>query len=145
MVVLTEAVRRWGREWDRYIVSQAMQRDVPRRRRGDNKSKIEGKDMATSTREQEEGKASRVPSQDEIHRLSKDQDSIIASPAPPRGAATIARMQSAFFGLPRGSPGAQALASHSGTLFRPTVVQQAVRSLVYGVQFTGAVSRSSVK
>jgi hypothetical protein len=143
IVVLTEAVRRWGREWDRYIVRQAMQRKTQYRRGMNNKRSKVLKDRATGTRDEEEGKTSQFGSEVEINRLSKDQESIAAATTAPRGAATLARIETAFFGLPRGSPGAIALASYAGSNynnFRPTAFQQAVRSLVYGIQFTGAVS-----
>ena len=127
IVVLIESVRRWGREWDRFIVRQAMQNS--RRSFGRASRRVQ-------TTSDAEGKASHCSSQDGEIQVAQ-LDNIRQVPLTgPRGAVTISRLESAFFGFGQNEPGAH----QSVSRFRPTVLQQAVRSLVYAIQFAGAVS-----
>jgi copper transporter 1 len=144
LVVLIESIRRWGREWDRYIVRQAVQRNQSKKRGNGRANRLSRtttaatSTQATGTSTPEKENDIDFESQQGVHQMSITPNSKSAEKAP-RGAAALARIETAFFGLPKGSPGARALASRSVT-FRPTVFQQAIRSLVYAIQFAGAVS-----
>lgn len=116
MVILIEAVRRWGREWDRYILRRALAKR--QERQGSNSATLARSDEST------DGKA--LEGQVETDRR-RDFDG-------PAGAAALESLERVFYGLPRGA------VVNGPTYFRPTVLQQGVRSVVYAVQFTGAVS-----
>lgn len=128
IVVMIESVRRWGREWDRYILQQAALK-------------------RSAARQAALAAAARSASPSDKLAMEGSEQSHEPVGAGAAGAATnnnnnrnLARFERAFFGAPVGSAGAKVLASH-GARFRPTVLQQLVRSLVYAVQFAGAVSR----
>ncbi|UZJ53910.1 hypothetical protein CBS101457_003230 [Exobasidium rhododendri] len=138
LVVLIESIRRWGREWDRYIVRKAISDDLSRKIEvaGNTRSRSQAQTVASSPeREKVNDFESQVSGIEVLPQFSSNQRSR-ATPAP-RGAATLRKMESAFFGLPKGSPGARALSSRHST-FRPTMFQQGVRSVVYAIQFAGA-------
>lgn len=59
------------------------------------------------------------------------------APVPPRGAFALERLEQVFYGRSRRAAGGGA---PQPLYFRPSVLQQAVRSLVYAIQFTAAVS-----
>ncbi|KAN0063707.1 copper transporter complex subunit Ctr4 [Thecaphora frezii] len=102
IVFLIETVRRWGREYDRYIFEQAEKRKRERRRM----RKLVDQALVEETTSGEQ----RPPVAERIDRV--------------------------FFGLPKSQTGR---ANRLGPAkFRPTTMQQAVRSLIYGIQFTGA-------
>lgn len=114
IVFLIETVRRWSREFDRWILERAMvQRRETRRHTQHLKA-----EMASRLAESE-------PSQD---RLTLSQ--------------RLEHLDSIFFGIPASKSGYRQAALDS-MRFRPKMWQQLLRSLLYGVQFTGAVSVSS--
>lgn len=111
MVFLIETVRRWSREFDRYILERAaIQRREIRRRTQQLKT-----EMASRLAEAE-------PAQDRSTLSQK-----------------LEQLDSIFFGIPAGKKGCRQAALDS-MRFRPKMWQQLLRSLLYGVQFTGAVS-----
>ena len=111
IVFLIETVRRWSREFDRYILERAMvQRRETRRRTQHLKA-----EMASRLAETE-------PSQDRSTLNQK-----------------LEHLDSIFFGIPTGKSGCRQAAFDS-MRFRPQMWQQLLRSFLYGVQFTGAVS-----
>jgi copper transporter 1 len=124
LVVLVESVRRWGREWDRYILASALARRRDEQRVGNMDTRDERRQSAGKTEDGGSLEAAAVP---ELN-------------AAPAGAGALARLESVFYGLPRRSAGARTLRRSGPRRFRPTVLQQTVRSLVYATQFAGAVS-----
>lgn len=111
MVFLIETVRRWSREFDRWILQRAL---VQRRetRRQTQHLKVE---MAARLNGVE-------PLQDRSTLGQK-----------------LEHLDTIFFGIPAGKSGCRQAALDS-MRFRPKMWQQLLRSLLYGVQFTGAVS-----
>ncbi|PWN94965.1 Ctr copper transporter [Tilletiopsis washingtonensis] len=122
LVVLVESVRRWGREWDRYILASALARRRDEQRVGNMDTRDERRQSAGKTEDGGSLEAAAVP---ELN-------------AAPAGAGALARLESVFYGLPRRSAGARTLRRSGPRRFRPTVLQQTVRSLVYATQFAGA-------
>jgi len=111
MVFLIETVRRWSREFDRWILERALiERRETRRRTEHLKA-----EMASRLAEAE-------PSQ---HRLTLSQK--------------MNQLDSIFFGIPTSKSSCRQ-AAIDAMRFRPKMWQQLLRSLLYGVQFTGAVS-----
>ncbi|CDS81968.1 related to CTR3-high-affinity copper transporter of the plasma membrane [Sporisorium scitamineum] len=109
IVFLIETVRRWSREFDRWILERAMvQRRETRRRTQHLKA-----EMASRLAESE-------PAQD---RLTLSQ--------------RLEHLDSIFFGIPASKSSCRQAALDS-MRFRPKMWQQLLRSLLYGVQFTGA-------
>ncbi|PWN45998.1 hypothetical protein IE81DRAFT_79638 [Ceraceosorus guamensis] len=180
IVVLIESVRRWGREWDRYIIRTAMARrrtlqqerlgarsfnaaTVPAARHDQPVASCCADDVAETQSGGHHGAPSGAQSSAEASPMQKDAlaleeeggapivlthsgNAAVAGAArdrlhhekPPAGAAYLAKLERAFFGLPKGSAGERALRSNCPSCLRPTVLQQFIRSLVYAVQFTGA-------
>ncbi|GAC97870.1 Ctr copper transporter [Pseudozyma hubeiensis SY62] len=109
IVFLIETVRRWSREFDRWILERAMvERRETRRRTQHLKA-----EMASRLAES-------APSQDRS-TLSQKMD----------------QLDSIFFGISPSKSGCRQAALDS-MRFRPKMWQQLLRSLLYGVQFTGA-------
>lgn len=110
IVFLIETVRRWSREFDRWILERAMiQRRETRRR---------------------------------TQHLKTEMANRLADAEPSQGRSTVSerleQLDSIFFGIPTGQKGCRQAALDS-MRFRPKMWQQLLRSLLYGVQFTGAV------
>ncbi|KAK0537721.1 copper transporter complex subunit Ctr4 [Tilletia horrida] len=138
LVVLIEAIRRWGREWDRYIVRNAIQQRLALRlarrqallvQQQQRQGVAAGKDDArsasdsVSTQSQNQSQAQLPRTQAQIQPpLSRNR--------------ALARIESAFFGVPAAASGTAAAINRAR--FRPTAMQQFIRSLVYAVQFAGA-------
>ncbi|CAD6985876.1 unnamed protein product [Tilletia controversa] len=136
LVFLIEAIRRWGREWDRYIVRnalsdrlalrQARQQVLMSSSAASNRSLDEDDDV--SSNKAREGQALSSAEQ-QTQRSTRVQ-------APLSKNRTLAKIESAFFGVPAFTSASSSAVNQ--TRFRPTVMQQFIRSLVYAVQFTGA-------
>jgi copper transporter 1 len=111
IVFLIETVRRWSREFDRWILERAMvQRREARRRTQQLKTEM----------------ASRLADADPLQDRSTMKQK-------------LEQLDSIFFGIPQDRSGCRQAALDS-MRFRPQMWQQLLRSLLYGVQFTGAVS-----
>ncbi|SNX87450.1 related to CTR3 - high-affinity copper transporter of the plasma membrane [Melanopsichium pennsylvanicum] len=109
IVFLIETVRRWSREFDRYILERAMiQRRETRRRTQHLKTEM----------------ATRLAQAD----ASQDRSTVSQK---------LEQLDTIFFGIPTGRSGCRQAALDS-MRFRPAMWQQLLRSLLYGVQFTGA-------
>lgn len=119
MVILIEIIRRFGREWDRYIV----RREARTR---------EARALACAPRPQlqPDGQLSPISSDGGEKRFAQT-----------TSAANEHELETAAYGYrsragPRG-PALHFWARNPGR-FRPSLLQQAVRSLIYAIQFTGA-------
>ncbi|KAJ1576602.1 hypothetical protein NDA11_001933 [Ustilago hordei] len=109
VVFLIETVRRYSREFDRWILERAIiQRQESRRRTQHLKAEMANRLAAAE------------PSQDRTTLNLK-----------------LEQLDSIFFGIPAGKTGCRQAALDS-MRFRPLMWQQLLRSLLYGVQFTGA-------
>lgn len=120
IVVIIEAIRRWGREWDRYILRRALAKRQARQAANHPAS------VSLDTRRSSSDDKG-LEDQAEPPQRRRDFDG-------PAGAAALESLERVFYGLPKGA------VVNGPTYFRPTIVQQGVRSIVYAVQFTGAVS-----
>lgn len=111
IVFAIETVRRWSREFDRWILEHAaLERKETRKRNQQLKAEMAAKLVGAQ------------PGLDMADSHSK-----------------IAHLEHIFFGTPLGSEHCRQ-AALSSMRFRPKLWQQLLRSLLYGVQFTGAVS-----
>lgn len=124
MVVSIEAIRRWGREWDRYILRRALAQRQAR--------EAGFASAATASLHRKQSSASDAVKGLEGQDASSGQRPNFDGPA---GAAALESLERVFYGLPRGA------VVNGPTYFRPTILQQSVRSIVYAVQYIGAVSR----
>ncbi|KAL9934091.1 hypothetical protein V8E36_007173 [Tilletia maclaganii] len=129
LVFLIEAIRRWGREWDRYIVRRAVQERLALRR-------ARRQALVASQQQQDENKSAfnSVSTHDQPATPQQQQQQQISAPLSQNR--TLAKIESAFFGVP--SSASAGAAAVNRTRFRPTVVQQLIRSFVYTTQFAGA-------
>ncbi|KAE8221989.1 hypothetical protein CF319_g4746 [Tilletia indica] len=126
LVFLIEAIRRWGREWDRYIVRKAFQ-DRLALRLARKQALLHHSSGASSA-------GSRRSLDDEDDPSNNNDVRQVQAPLSKNRA--LAKIESAFFGVPVSASAASSAINQ--TRFRPTVMQQFIRSLVYAVQFTGA-------
>lgn len=124
LTVLVESVRRWGREWDRFIVKQAF---LERRRaKAQRSQKVQSETIPTTPFSQV------TPSNDAEAAIGGVQSQQTNGNG--NRTQSPAAIREALFGkFPSRSQPTRAL-------FRPTTLQQMVRSFVYAVQFAGAVS-----
>ncbi|CAD6935055.1 unnamed protein product [Tilletia controversa] len=136
LVFLIEAIRRWGREWDRYIVRnalsdrlalrQARQQVLMSSSAASNRSLDEDDDVSSNKAREGQALSSAEQQTQQSTRVQ----------APLSKNRTLAKIESAFFGVPASTSASSSAVNQ--TRFRPTVMQQFIRSLVYAVQFTGA-------
>lgn len=115
IVILIEVIRRFGREWDRYIVRSAQ-----------------------ASRQNQLAAQPRHAAASELSPTSSASHEKVPSGAVPPHAPEL---DSSMYGYParaglRGS--AARFWARNPRRFRPSLLQQLIRSLIYGVQFTGA-------
>ncbi|PWZ03525.1 Ctr-domain-containing protein [Testicularia cyperi] len=109
MTFVIETVRRWSREFDRWVLEQAVQqRRQQRRLTAQLQSQITDRIAANGN---------------EAHDVSTKR--------------RMAKLDQIFFGLPTDQATCRQAALES-MKFRPQLWQQMIRSLLYGIQFTGA-------
>ncbi|KDN43659.1 Ctr-domain-containing protein [Tilletiaria anomala UBC 951] len=139
LVVLIEMVRRWGREWDRYIVRKEIAARAHFLATATPLEPSAGMPGAHNGAASPDDKESSSGG----HTESQSHAVAIQAPTPWNGRLTAcpnSLQQRAFSaGLP---PNGAAAACWSTPIrasrFRPTLFQQAVRSLLYAIQFAGA-------
>ncbi|SPO29855.1 related to CTR3 - high-affinity copper transporter of the plasma membrane [Ustilago trichophora] len=109
IVFLVETVRRYSREFDRWILERAM---------------IERRETRRRTQHLKADMATRLAGTESI----QDRSTVSQK---------LEQLDSIFFGIPTGKKGCRQAAVDS-MRFRPKMWQQLLRSILYGVQFTGA-------
>lgn len=133
LVTLIELIRRWGREWDRYIVRKEMTARAEYLASLETSSQHETKSLVAHA-DQPSGATQPESEADITTGGVHGTQGNMADPS------TVQKPKSAhrvFFGLPAHSPASQYW-SRRAPRFRPTVLQQLVRSFIYALQFTGA-------
>ncbi|KAK0569895.1 copper transporter complex subunit Ctr4 [Tilletia horrida] len=148
IVFLIEAIRRWGREWDRYIVRKALQdRIILRMARAEAAAAPPPPPPSSTTttagalekgNESAAASAPTTPGESASSLAHQPNNNSLTRSvrAPLSHNRTLARIESAFFGVPASASARTAALNRAR--FRPTVLQQFIRSLVYAVQFAGA-------
>lgn len=123
-----ESVRRWGREWDRFIVQKAVMERRRTRLERRNRGALEI--TATTPFSQIQANGRDEESALDSNNLQNQNGSNVATTTKAKD-----EIRKALFGkFPTPTNGERR------ALFRPTTLQQMIRSLVYAVQFAGAVS-----
>lgn len=125
LVTLVEVIRRWGREWDCYIVRKEMAARAEHLASLETSFQHETKSLVAHAHQM--SGATQPESEEDITEADKTEPTM----EKPRSSHRI------FFGLPAHSP-ASHYWSRRAPRFRPTVLQQLIRSLIYTLQFTGA-------
>lgn len=133
MVMLIEVIRRWGREWDRYIVRKEMAARAEYLASLETSSQHETKSLVAHAH-QPSGAAQPESEADITAAGGRGANGDVADPSTAEKPKSSHRI---FFGLPAHSAASQYW-SRRVPRFRPTVLQQLVRSLIYALQFTGA-------